>query len=72
MFKFDMDSRAPKAVYIAMTFLRRVVMLSRSRKFGRYPEARWANCALGTIPASISFASAVVAGASIAGLRGEP
>src|SRR6202795_1215467 len=40
------------AVYIAMTFLRRVVMLSRSRKFGRYPEAMWANCAFGTIPAS--------------------
>ena len=43
------------AVYIAMTFLRRVVMLSRSRKFGRYPEARWANCALGTIQASIAL-----------------
>src|SRR6202521_6224874 len=43
------------AVYIAMTFLRRVVMLSRSRKFGRYPEARWANCASGTIQASIAL-----------------
>src|SRR6202166_2279681 len=43
------------AVYIAMTFLRRVVMLSRSRKFGRYPEAMWANCAFGTIQASIAF-----------------
>jgi hypothetical protein len=31
-----------------MTFL-----LSRSRKFGRYPEARWANCAFGTIRVSI-------------------
>src|SRR5580704_3629910 len=41
------------AVYIAMTFLRRVVMLSRSRKFGRYPEARWANYAFGTIQVSI-------------------
>ncbi|HEY6387790.1 MAG TPA: hypothetical protein VIX91_19105, partial [Candidatus Acidoferrum sp.] len=41
------------AVYIAMTFLRRVVMLSRSRKFGQYPEARWANCAFRTIQASI-------------------
>src|SRR4029434_1833961 len=41
------------AVYIAMTFLRRVVMLSRSRKFGRYPEARWANCA--SIQASIAL-----------------
>ena len=41
------------AVHIAMTFLRRVVMLSRSRKFSRYPEARWANCALVTIQASL-------------------
>ena len=38
-----------------MTFLRRVVMLSRSRKFGRYPEARWANCASRTIQASIAL-----------------
>ena len=38
-----------------MTFLRRVVMLSRSRKFGRYPEARLANCAFGTIQASIAL-----------------
>src|SRR4029077_7415579 len=36
-----------------MTFLRRVVMLSRSRKFCRYPAARWANCTFGTIQASI-------------------
>jgi len=43
------------AVYIAMTFLCRVVMLSRSRKFGRYPEARWANCAFGTIQVSIAL-----------------
>ncbi len=43
------------AEYIAMTFLRRVVMLSRSRKFGRYPEAKWANCALGTIRASAAL-----------------
>ena len=43
------------AVYIAMTFLRRVVMLSCSRKFGRYPEARWANCAFGTIQTSIAL-----------------
>src|SRR5271163_272292 len=42
-------------VYIAMTFLRRVVKLSRSRKFGRYPEARLANCAFGTIPACIAL-----------------
>jgi hypothetical protein len=38
-----------------MTFLRRIVMLSRSRKFGRYPEAMWVNCPLGTIPASIAL-----------------
>jgi len=38
-----------------MTFLCRVVMLSRSRKFVRYPEARWANCAFGTIQASIAL-----------------
>ncbi len=38
-----------------MTFLRRVVMLSRSRKFGWYPEARWANCAFGTIQVSIAL-----------------
>src|SRR3984957_20733969 len=42
-------------VYIAMTFLRRVVMLSRSLKFGRYPEARRANCASGMIQASIAL-----------------
>src|SRR5215472_16465400 len=39
------------AVYIGMTFLRRVVMLSSSRKFGPYPEARLPNCTLGTIRA---------------------
>jgi hypothetical protein len=38
-----------------MTFLRRVVMLSRSRKFGRYPEAGRANCAFWTIQASIAL-----------------
>jgi hypothetical protein len=38
-----------------MTFLRRVVMLSRRLKFGRYPAARWANCAFGTIQASIAL-----------------
>jgi hypothetical protein len=41
------------AVYIAMTFLRRVAMLSRSRKFGRYAAARPANCAFGTIQVPI-------------------
>ncbi|MFZ0868013.1 MAG: outer membrane lipoprotein-sorting protein [Candidatus Sulfotelmatobacter sp.] len=43
------------AVYIAMTFLRRVAMLCRSRKFGLHPEARCANCACGTIQASIAL-----------------
>jgi hypothetical protein len=38
-----------------MTFLRRVVRLSRSSKFGRYPEASWATGALGTIQASIAL-----------------
>jgi Outer membrane lipoprotein-sorting protein len=52
-----MDSMRTLAVYIAMTFLRRVVMLSRSRKFGRhrYPGTRWANCANRTIQASIAL-----------------
>src|ERR1700674_2400675 len=43
------------AVYIAMIFLRRVVKLSRSSKFGRYPKGRWSNCAFGTIQASIAL-----------------
>jgi hypothetical protein len=38
-----------------MTFLRRIVMLPRSCTFGRYPEAMRANCALGTIQASIAL-----------------
>jgi len=37
-----------------MTFLRRVVLLSRSRKFSRYAKATWANCAFRTIQASIA------------------
>ena len=43
------------AAYSAMTFLHRIVMLSPSRKFGPYPEARWANCAFETIEASIAL-----------------
>ncbi len=50
-----MDATQNLAVYTVMTFLRRVVMLSRSRKFDRYPEARRANCAFGTIQASIAL-----------------
>src|SRR5208282_5197578 len=38
-----------------MTFLRRIVMLSRSRKFGGHPEAGWTNCACGTIQVSIAL-----------------
>ena len=38
-----------------MTFLRRVVVLSRSRKFGRYPGARWANCTFGMVQGSIAL-----------------
>ncbi len=30
-------------------------MLSRSRKLGRYPDAKWANCVIGTIQASIAL-----------------
>jgi len=40
---------------MAMTFLRRVVMFFRNRKFGRYPEARWANRDFGVIQASIAL-----------------
>jgi hypothetical protein len=36
-----------------MTFLRPIVMLPRSREFGRYPEAKLANCAWRTIQTSI-------------------
>jgi hypothetical protein len=42
-------------VYIAMTFLRRVVMLSRTRKFGRYPKAIWAKCAFGATQAPVTL-----------------
>src|SRR5215472_5675759 len=38
-----------------MTFPRRVVMFSHSRKFGQYPEARRANWAFGTIQSSIAL-----------------
>jgi hypothetical protein len=38
-----------------MNFLRRIVMLSRSRKFDWSSEARWANCAFETIQASITL-----------------
>jgi outer membrane lipoprotein-sorting protein len=38
-----------------MTFLRRVVMLSRSRKFDPYPAATWANSVFGTMQASIAL-----------------
>jgi Outer membrane lipoprotein-sorting protein len=38
-----------------MTFLRRVVMPSRSLKLDRYPAARWANCTFVTIQGSIAL-----------------
>jgi Outer membrane lipoprotein-sorting protein len=38
-----------------MIFLRSVVMFARNRKFGRYPEARWAKCAFGMTQASIAL-----------------
>ena len=38
-----------------MNFLRRVVVLSRSRKLGRHPKAKWTGCAFGTILASIAL-----------------
>jgi hypothetical protein len=44
---------ATLAEYITMTFLRSVITLSRSRKFGWYPEASWAVCAFGAIQVSI-------------------
>ena len=50
-----MDAIRALALYRAMTFLRRVVMFSRSRQFGRYPETKWANCAWRTIQASIGL-----------------
>jgi Outer membrane lipoprotein-sorting protein len=40
---------------ISMTLLTRVVKLSRSRRCGWYPEAKQANCAFGTIQASIAL-----------------
>jgi hypothetical protein len=43
------------AVYIVMTFLPRVVVLSGSRKFGRYSGIRWANCTFGRIQAAIAL-----------------
>ena len=39
---------------MAMAFLRRIPMLSRSREFGRYPEVSVANRAFGTIQASVA------------------
>lgn len=40
---------------MGMTFPRSLVMLSRSRKFGPYPENSWANWAVGTIQSSIAL-----------------
>ena len=38
-----------------MTFLRRAIKFSRSRKLGRYPQARLGNCIFGAIPQSIAL-----------------
>ncbi len=38
-----------------MTFMRRVVTISRSRKFGRYLGAGWTNCAFATMQAAIAL-----------------
>jgi hypothetical protein len=38
-----------------MTFLRRIEIIYRSRKFGRFPAARKANCTFGTIQGSIAL-----------------
>ena len=52
----ELENHSPSPwMGLATTFLRRVVMLSRSRKFVRYPEARCPNCAFGTIQASIAL-----------------
>jgi hypothetical protein len=53
--KLIYDDLPTLAVYIAMAFLRHIVMLSRSCKSCRYPEARWKNCAFRTIQASIAL-----------------
>src|SRR5271156_5112778 len=50
-----MSANRTLTVYIAMSFLRRVVMLSRSRKFGRDLKDGWVNCAFRTIQASIAL-----------------
>ena len=50
-----MDAIHTLVVYTAMTFLRRLVMHSRSCKFGRYPGARWVNGSFGTIQASVTM-----------------
>jgi hypothetical protein len=42
-------------IHLDMTFLRRIVILSLSRNFGRYPEARRVRCALGTTQACIAL-----------------
>jgi len=42
-------------VYIAMTFLRFVVVLFHNRKFGRYPAAGWASGSFRMIQASIAL-----------------
>jgi Outer membrane lipoprotein-sorting protein len=50
-----MSAIRTSAAYIAMTFLRRVVVLSRIRKFCWYREARCGYCAFVTVQASIAL-----------------
>ena len=52
----ELENHSPSPwMGLVTTFLRRVAVLSRSRKFVRYPEARYPNCAFGTIQASIAL-----------------
>jgi Outer membrane lipoprotein-sorting protein len=50
-----LDAVRTLAGFLAMTFLRRIVMPSPSRKVGRYPEAGWPGCASRTMRASIAL-----------------
>jgi Outer membrane lipoprotein-sorting protein len=55
-----------------MIFLRRVGVLSRSHKFGRYPEARWPHCAFATIKASLVLTTLLLLVTSSRALAANP
>jgi hypothetical protein len=55
-----------------MTFLRRIVVLSHSRKFGRHPKARSTHFALGTIQASIALLALLSLGHSTRAFAAAP